>query len=154
MSTIAQPVKSRHRLMDELRREHESFRSFILPVLGPRVRVRADPREAEGWPHVPCRYGDLHWRGREWRTGEARIWVFTDRWRLISRLLAVPGVHRWQTGDREAAVWLAAEDTEAIRAVAQLLRPKVRRAPETGRSAEALAAARPRSDAPSGPQAG
>jgi hypothetical protein len=115
------------------------------------VRVRRDPREAEGWPEAPARYGNLHWRGREWKMGEARIYAYTDRTRLIARLLAIPGVHRWQIGDREAAVWMAADDSEAIRAVAGLLRVRVRRAPETGRSAEALAAARPRPDAATAP---
>ena len=139
------------RLTDALRAEHETFRALILPVLGPRVRIRRDPRELEGWPEVPARYGNLHWRGREWRTGEARIWAFTDRPRMIAKLLAIPGVHRWQTwvhrwqtGDTEAAVWIAPEDAEAIRAVARLLRTRIRRPPATGRSAEALAAARPR----------
>jgi hypothetical protein len=135
------------RLTNDLRAEHETFRFIILPILGSRVRVRWDPREAEGWPEAPARYGNLHWQGREWKTGEARNYAYTDRRRLIARLLAIPGVHRCQIGDGEAAVWIAAEDAGAIRAVAGILRTRVRRTPETGRSAEALAAARPRSGA-------
>lgn len=70
---------------------------------------------------------------------------------MIPRLLAVPGVHRWQMGDDEAAVWIAAADVGALRAVARLLRTRIRRVPETGRSAEALAAVRPRSERETGP---
>jgi len=63
---------------------------------------------------------------------------------MIARLMVVPGAHRWQTGDDEAAVWIAAEDIAALRTVAGLLRARARRAPETGRSALALAEIRPR----------
>lgn len=138
------------RLTDEMQREHETFRAIIGQALGPRVRVRRDPREAEGWPEAPARYGNLHWRGQHWQTGEARIYAYTDRARMIAKLLAVPGVRRGQMGNREAVVSMAAEDRPAIQAVAALLRMRVRRAPETGRSAEALAAVRPRSDAANG----
>jgi hypothetical protein len=141
------------RLTNELRADHEIFRSIILPVLGPRTRLVAD---AEGWPMVPGRLGRLEWHGVEAGAGPAqgtrRVYAYTGRRRMIPRLLAVPGVHGWQIGDEEAAVWIAAENADAIRAVAQLLRTRVRRAPETGRSAEALAAARPRPDAATAPR--
>lgn len=58
--------------------------------------------------------------------------------------MVVPGVHRWQMGDDEAAVWIAAGDVAALQTVARLLRTRVRRATETGRSALALAEIRSR----------
>jgi hypothetical protein len=151
MRTIAQTTKSRRPTNERLRAEHAVFRSIILPVLGPRARLTAD---AEGWPIVPGRLGRLEWRGVEAGPvlGPRRVYAYTARPRLIAKLLAVPGVHRWQLGGAEAAVWIASADGAAIRATAQLLRPRVRRAPETGRPAEALAAARPRPGAATGPQ--
>jgi hypothetical protein len=108
--------------------------------------------DVEGWPMVLGRYGRLEWRGVEAGEGSAhgtrRIYAYTPRRRMIARLLAMPGVHRWQTGDAEAAVWIAAEDVAALRMVARLLRIRVRRAPETGRSALALAEIRPRPQSP------
>jgi hypothetical protein len=135
-------------LTNELRAEHETFRAIILPILGPRTRITGD---AEGWPMVPGRLGRLESRGAEASGAPRRVYAYTNHRRLIRRLLAIPGVHRCQIGDTEAAVWIAAEDAEAIRAVARLLRTRVRRAPETGRSAEALAALRPRPETPIGP---
>jgi hypothetical protein len=61
---------------------------------------------------------------------------------MIPKLSTLPRVHRWQIGETEAAFWIAAGETEAIRAAAGLLRIRRRRPPETGRSAEALAAVR------------
>jgi hypothetical protein len=118
--------------------ERATFTALIGAVLGPRVRVTLDE---EGWPQVPARYGTLRWRGREWQTGAARIWAYTDRPRLIARLHRIPGVHRRQTGDREAEAWVAAEDGAAVRAVAALLKTRRRRASSSGNAAE-LAKAR------------
>jgi hypothetical protein len=98
------------------------------------------------------RYGRLEWRGVEAGEGPAhgirRVYAYTPRGRTIARLLAVAGVNRWQTGDDEAAVWIAAEAVAALRTVARLFRTRVRRAPETGRSALALAEIRPRPESP------
>ena len=92
------------RLTDALRGEHAQFSAIIVPALGPRTRVVAD---VEGWPLVPGRLGRLEWRGVEAGEGPARgtrrVYAYTPRRRMIARLLAVPGVHRWQTGDDEAA---------------------------------------------------
>ncbi len=151
-ATLAHPRVRRARaprLTDALRTEHAQFSAIIVPALGSRTRLVAD---VEGWPMVPGRYGRLEWRGVEAGEGPAhgtrRIYADTPRRRMIARLLAMPGVHRWQTGDDEAAVWIAAEDVAAIRTVAGLLRTRVRRAPETGRSAVALAEIRPRPESP------
>ena len=44
---------------------------------------------------IPGRYGRL-----EWHDGTA-LAVYTDRPRVFACLWAVPGVRRWQVGDRE-----------------------------------------------------
>jgi hypothetical protein len=127
----------------ELRHERATFRVFVEQALGPRIRVRVD---AEGWPLSPGKYGRLEWRGGEAGAGPARgtsrLYAYTDRPRLIARLSAIPGVHRHQIGAQEAACWMAADDLEAIRAVGQLLRLRVRRASGTGRDPAAMAAMR------------
>jgi hypothetical protein len=70
----------------------ESLRA--LPgVRASRLRIVSDP---EGWPMIPGRYGRMEY------TGGDTLAVFTDRPRLVARLLAVPGVRRHQTGDGEA----------------------------------------------------
>jgi hypothetical protein len=117
----------RTHLTRELRAERATVRALVERALGPRVRVRVD---AEGWPLSPGKYGRVEWRGLEATgpaMGQARIYVFSDHPRMIRPLSAVPGVHRHQVGDREAAFWIAAEDVEGIRAVAGLLRLRVRR---------------------------
>jgi hypothetical protein len=146
METVAQAVTPSRR-PTALTQEHERFRGIIVPVLGPRVRLLADP---EGWPLVPARLGRLEWRGLAPAGRVARVYAFTDRRRMIRPLLAIPDVHRCQTGDGEATVWIAAEDTAALRAVAQLLRTRIRRTPETGASPERMAALRAGSGAPTG----
>jgi hypothetical protein len=137
------------RLTDALRSEHAQFAAIIIPALGPRTRLVAD---VEGWPMASGRYGRLEWRGVEAGEGPAhgirRVYAYTPRGRMIARLLAVAGVNRWQTGDDEAAVWIAVEDVAALRTVAGLFQTRVRRAPETGRSALALAEIRPRPESP------
>jgi hypothetical protein len=114
----------------ELRHERAPFRAFVEQALGPRIRIRVD---AEGWPLSPGKYGRLEWRGVEGGAGRdrgsSRLYAYTDRPRLIARLSAVPGVHRHQIGDQEAAFWVAASDYGAIHAAGQLLRLRVRRAP-------------------------
>jgi len=39
---------------------------------------------------------------------------------MIAKLLAVPGVHRHQIGDQEAAGWVAADDHPALLTLAAL----------------------------------
>ncbi len=104
--------------------ELEAFRAYVTRAL-PRARITKD---VDGWPIVPGRHGRLEWRGAEWRTGEARIYAHTDRARMVARLLAVKGVHRCQTGDTEATVWIQAEDAVAVKAVGELLRLRYRTA--------------------------
>ena len=64
-----------------------------------------------------------------------RLHVFTDRVRIIQKLLAVPGVHRGQVGVGEARLWFASDDDMTLEAVARIIRPRVRRASSTGNPA-------------------
>jgi hypothetical protein len=68
-------------------------RQALQSLAGPfRYRVTL---EAEGWPIIPGKLGRL-----EWHDGGA-LGVYTDRPRVFTRLWAIPGVRRWQVGDRE-----------------------------------------------------
>jgi hypothetical protein len=102
-----------------------AFRVPVNAALGPLVRIRKDD---EGWPEAVGRYGRLEWRGVE-QDGQPRIYIFTDRPRMISKIRPVAGVHQWQLGDDEAAFWIRSDDVDAIRAVARLLKLRTRRAP-------------------------
>jgi hypothetical protein len=121
------------RLTDALQAERETFQTLIRPALGPRARITLD---LEGWPQVNGKYGRLEWRGVEAGAGPARgtrrVYAFTDRSRMVSKLHALHGVHRGQIGDEEAAGWFAAEDQLALRAVAALLQTRIRRPPSPG----------------------
>jgi hypothetical protein len=80
-----------------------------------RFRVQAD---TEGFPVIPGRYGQIEWfDGRD-------LAVYTNRPRLFSKLWAVPGVKRHQTGDREMR---AVFPLEALEQVAVVIRAKRRR---------------------------
>lgn len=124
--------------------EEETFTRLIRAVPGLRGRVALD---REGWPMVPARYGRLEWRGMEAAgpfMGSARIYAYTDRNRILSKLLTVPGTRRAQIGDDEGVVSMAAADHPALRACARLLRCQTsgRGAFAVGKSAEALAVMR------------
>jgi hypothetical protein len=118
--------------------------ALIRPVLGERVRLAPD---VEGFPIVPGRMGRLEYLGmrsgpdRDGGRYADRLHVFTDRGRIIPKLLAVPGVHRGQIGSGEARLWFASHDHITLAAVARIIRPRVRRSSSTGNSA-ALARAR------------
>jgi hypothetical protein len=93
----------------------EAFRRCVAPL---RARVEFG---ADGWPIAPGRYGRLEWRGLE-ASGEALLYAFTNRVKLIGRLRAVVGVRPKQTGDREAVVSFRADDTAALVSVTRLLK--------------------------------
>jgi len=95
-----------------------AFTTFRAAVALLRLRVRAD---AEGFPITPGRYGQLEWCGED---GFCAVW--TDRPRLFSRIWAVPGVQRHQTGDGEMR---AIVPIEALGAVATIIRARRRYAP-------------------------
>lgn len=79
---------------------------------------------------IPGRYGRIESQGQD------TLAVFTDRPRLFRRLLAVPGVRRYQTGDDEARMLFP---PEALPPVAAIIGARRRRAPNTGRAPAELA---------------
>ena len=95
-----------------------------------RLRVTCD---AEQWPRIPGRYGAIEWHG----DGQdchgcpepgRLLAVWTDRPRLFAKLWAVPGVHRWQTGDAEMR---ALFPPEALEQIAGAIRARRRRPAST-----------------------
>ena len=78
-------------------------------------RVRTD---GDGWPIIPGRYGRL-----EWHNGQA-LAVYTNRPRLFARLSAIPGVRRWQVGDREERALVPAERLPEVAALIQARRKR------------------------------
>lgn len=101
--------------------------------------------DAEGWPTIPGRYGQV-----EYHNGR-QLAVYTDRPRLVSKLLAA-GCRRHQTGDTEARLLFAAS---ALPVVARVIRARRRRSlsPETARRLGARTAYRARSGAQNTPGA-
>lgn len=67
---------------------------------------------------IPGRYGQI-----EWFDGND-LAVYTDRTRLFSRLWAIPGVRRHQTGDTEMRAVFA---PEALQHVARTIKARRRR---------------------------
>jgi hypothetical protein len=82
--------------------------------------------DREGWPIIPGRLGQI-----EYHDG-VELAVYTDRPRLFSKLWAIPGVRRHQTGDQEMR---ALFPSEAIEQVAGVIRARRRRTlnPEAAR---------------------
>ena len=68
-------------------------------------------RNAEGFPVIPGRYGQI-----EWFDGED-LAVYSDRPRLFAKLWAIPGVRRHQTGDQEMRAIFPPEALEQVAAV-------------------------------------
>jgi hypothetical protein len=88
-----------------------------------RLRVVMD---AEGFSVIPGRYGQV-----EWFDG-VDLAVYSDRPRLFTRLWAIPGVRRHQTGDTEMR---AVFPPESLLLVARLIKARRRRtlSPEEAR---------------------
>lgn len=120
--------------------EEETFTRLVRAVPELRARVTLD---REGWPMVPARFGRLEWRGVAAEAAPALLYAFTDSSRILSRLLAVPGVSPCQVGDGEGAVSMAATDHQAILACGRLLHCQTNGRASNGRSAEDMAAIRP-----------
>ena len=75
-------------------------------------------RDAEGFPAIPGRYGQIEWfDGRD-------LAVSSDRPRLFAKLWAIPGVRRHQTGDQEMR---AIFPPEALEQVAGVIRARRQR---------------------------
>ena len=90
----------------EQRLAFTTFRAAVAPL---RLRVKAD---TEGFPIASGRYGQLEWCGED---GFCAVW--TDRPRLFSRIWAVPGVRRHQTGDGEMRSIVPIETLDAVAAI-------------------------------------
>ena len=90
----------------------QSLRSLAAPL---RCRVT---RDRESWPIIPGRLGQI-----EYHDG-VELAVYTDRPRLFSKLWAIPGVRRHQTGDDEMR---ALFPPEALEPVAGVIRARRRR---------------------------
>jgi hypothetical protein len=80
---------------------------------------------SDGWPLMLGKYGQLE------HLGHQQLAAFTFSARIFTKLVAIPGVRRHQTGDDEFRVLLA---PEAVPAVAQLLRCFRRRRKTGGRA--------------------
>lgn len=82
-----------------------SLRALTRPF---RFRVVAD---VEGFPVIPGRVGQV-----EYYDG-VNLAIYTDRPRLFPKLWAIPGVRRWQTGDREMRALVPVEALEQVAGV-------------------------------------
>src|SRR5438094_6689685 len=80
-----------------------------------RFRVQLD---VEGFPLIPGRYGQIEWFDSE------GLAVYTNRPRLFTRLWAIPGVRRHQTGDTEIR---AAFPPQVLKQVAGVIKARRRR---------------------------
>lgn len=135
---------------NEQREFLEKLRELVAAAGLTRARIVPD---AEGFPVVPGRLGQVEWLGAEWRTGEERLYVFTARGRIIPKLLAIPGVHKHQMGDTEARLWFPAHDAACLREVCRTIRARVRRTGGPG-NPDALRRAREMKSRPAAPVAG
>ncbi len=73
-------------------------------ALAGRHRIIAD---AEGWPVIPGRYGEIEWYcdGKDCHgcpiPGKPVLAVYTDQRLMRSKVLALPGIQAHQRGDDE-----------------------------------------------------
>ncbi len=111
------------RLTNEQREETEWFRGQIAAVV---LRARVVP-DVEGWPMTPGQLGRV-----EAALDRSLLAVYTDRMRMVSKLLVIPGVRRHQVGELEAQLLFPADDPECLREVLRLVRARVRRSAATG----------------------
>jgi hypothetical protein len=104
------------------------------------VRTRVSP--SDGFLIAPARYGAMEYFGPE-PGGERRLRVYTGSRKIAGRLRRLAGVYPQQVGDQEARFWFAAGDVACLRAVAEVLRMRIRRRVNgPGASAERMAAVR------------
>jgi hypothetical protein len=106
----------------------EAFAQLRTLAAASRLRVRPDD---EGWPIIPGRLGQIEWYcdGQDCHgcplPGEPALAVYTDRPRRFPKLWAIPGVRRWQTGDREMRAVFPPEALELVAGVIRVRRRRV-----------------------------
>ena len=99
-----------------------------------RFRVQADP---EGFPIIPGRHGQIEWYcdGVNCSScllpGQFALAVYTDRPRLFTKLWAIPGVKRHQTGDTEMRAVFPAEALEQVATVIRARRKRTQTSPKS-----------------------
>ena len=130
---------ARHVASDRLtkRRERtaEQTKAFAqLRVLAERHRFRVQA-DAEGWPIIPGRYGQIEWRN------DRELAVYTDRPRVFQKLWAIPSMKRHQPGEREMR---AVFPPQALHQVAAVIKARRKRtlSPEGARNLGARTAYR------------
>ena len=67
--------------------------------------------DAEGYPVIPGRYGQI-----EWFDGQD-LAVYSDHPRIFAKIWAIPGVRRHQTGDQEMRAVFPPEALEQVAGV-------------------------------------
>jgi len=125
--------------------------------LADRARLRVRPN-AEGWPIIPGRLGQIEWycNGQDCHScplpRELALAVYTDRPRLFPKLWAIPGVRRWQTGDREMRAVFPPEAFEQVASVIRARRRRIQSPAQTQNLAKGprSAASRPQDRAEAG----
>jgi hypothetical protein len=120
------------RQTDETKRYTERLRAWADAAGLHRARLEAD---GEGFPTLPGRRGRIDYGGPEEsadRKGEERLYVYTFRKGMVSILLTIPGVQRWQMGAYEARLWFPATDASCLRAVGAVIQFRIRRPPSKG----------------------
>jgi hypothetical protein len=97
------------------RRQHTAFDQLRRLARPLRYRVVIDP---EGFPLIPGRCGRIEWfDGRD-------LAVYSDHARLFTKIWAIPGVRRHQSGDKEMR---AVFPLEALEQVAGVIRARRQR---------------------------
>lgn len=90
----------------------------VRPLAEPlRLRMKAD---AEGFPIIPGKLGQIEWSDPAGRD----LAVYSARMRMLSRLLAVTGVRRHQTGDDEFRLLFPPEALEQVAATVRARRKR------------------------------
>ena len=124
-------AKSGPRQVPEPQRAVAQLRTVAKPY---RFRVQADP---EGFPIIPGRHGQIEWYcdGVNCSScllpGQFALAVYTDRPRLFTKLWAIPGVKRHQTGDTEMRAVFPAEALEQVATVIRARRKRTQTSPKS-----------------------
>lgn len=85
------------------------------------IEIETERAERVWLYQVPCKYGHL------WVYGKETLGAYTDRRRMIPRLMAIEGVKMRQHGDNEANVSFPVDPPSILDKVAELLQPRRKR---------------------------